>query len=311
MLFCKFTSFHDDNSCRSFRPPVLTHKPTPQLTHLPTPSSRAARFWTTVMYHNLVGIPIPSVKKGAEVLLYQYKICPFCNSVKALLHHQNIPYSSVEVNPLTKSQLGWSKEYKKVPVAVFQDGEVVNDSAQIMDAVLARSNGGGDANASFAGPEAMRWSSWAKDSLAVNMYPNMTRSFAECRDTLAYFSDTPGISPLDALLVQTVGALGMSFAHGKIKQKYGIEDERAALAARLDEWVAELASSSSSGSDKRGGAFRGGSDAPDVGDLSVYGVLNCARDVPLFEDIASHGDGRLKAWIDEMDRAVPAPRVVP
>ena len=117
---------------------MLTYKPTPQLTHLPTPSSRAARFWTTVMYHNLVGIPIPSVKKGAEVLLYQYKICPFCNSVKALLHHQNIPYSSVEVNPLTKSQLGWSKEYKKVPVAVFQDGEVVNDSAQIMDAVLAR-----------------------------------------------------------------------------------------------------------------------------------------------------------------------------
>ena len=65
----------------------------------------------------------------------------------------------MEVNPLTKSKLGWSKEYKKVPVAVFQDGEVVNDSAQIMDAVLARSNGGGDANASFAGPEAMRLTS--------------------------------------------------------------------------------------------------------------------------------------------------------
>ena len=103
--------FHD-SSCRSFRPPVLTYKPTPQLTHLPTPSSRAARFWTTVMYHNLVGIPIPSVKKGAEVLLYQYKICPFCNSVKALLHHQNIPYSSVEVNPLTKSQLGCERRRK-------------------------------------------------------------------------------------------------------------------------------------------------------------------------------------------------------
>ena len=56
------------------------------------------------------------------------------------------------------------------------------------------------------------------------MYPNMTRSFAECRQALAYFSDPAlGLGALDALLTQTVGALGMSLAHGKVslRRRYG------------------------------------------------------------------------------------------
>ena len=49
------------------------------------------------------------------------------------------------------------------------------------------------------------------------MYPNMTRSFSESRQALAYLSSTDGISSVDAFLTQTVGALGMSLAHNKVE----------------------------------------------------------------------------------------------
>jgi hypothetical protein len=42
-----------------------------------------------------------------------------------------VPYDVVEVNPLTKSEMAFSKEYKKVPVLVV-DGTQINNSGEIM-----------------------------------------------------------------------------------------------------------------------------------------------------------------------------------
>ncbi|KAH8098269.1 helicase [Aureococcus anophagefferens] len=58
----------------------------------------------------------------------------------------------------------------------------------------------------------------------------------------------------------------MSMAHGKIKQKYGIDDERAALMEKLAVWDAELGDRD----------FRGG-DAPDLGDVTVFGAKRAAQ----------------------------------
>lgn len=65
---------------------------------------------------------------------------------EAALDFLKVPYKSVEVDPLTRSQIKFSKErsfrchfpskdYKKVPIAVFADGKVVGDSTKIVDAV--------------------------------------------------------------------------------------------------------------------------------------------------------------------------------
>ena len=43
----------------------------------------------------------------------------------------------MEVNPLTKREIGFSKDYKKVPVVVI-DGVQVNDSTAIIDAIEAK-----------------------------------------------------------------------------------------------------------------------------------------------------------------------------
>ena len=51
-----------------------------------------------------------------------------------------VPYNVIEVNPLTKSELNWSKEYRKVPIAVIEssDGKrILNESENIIQHITA------------------------------------------------------------------------------------------------------------------------------------------------------------------------------
>lgn len=128
------------------------------------------------------------------------------------------------------------------------------------------------------------------------MYPNITRSYAECKLALAYADDA--FAPLPAFLVKHVGAAGMSLAHGKIKAKYGIDDERASLLERLALWEDEL----------QGRDFRGGAK-PDLADVAVYGVLNAVAGLPARDDVVAASPA-VGAWLDRVDAALPLPIVV-
>lgn len=74
--------------------------------------------------------PVPT-----DITIYQYKICPYCNRPKTFLDYMKIPYKAVEVNPMTKSQLSFSKEYKKVPIMTMKGDVIVADSAKIIEAL--------------------------------------------------------------------------------------------------------------------------------------------------------------------------------
>ena len=58
---------------------------------------------------------------------------------------------------------------------------------------------------------------------------------------------------------QNVGAFAMWAAQGKIKKKYDIDDERAALSTALAKWTAEIGA----------GPFAGGAE-PNIADVAVY-----------------------------------------
>ena len=74
-------------------------------------------------------VPIASLP-FSKVTLYQYDVqASLCNKVKAMLDFHGVPYDVVEVNPLTKSEMAFSKEYKKVLVLVV-DGTQINNSAR-------------------------------------------------------------------------------------------------------------------------------------------------------------------------------------
>eukprot|EP00633_Aureoumbra_lagunensis_P008339 CAMPEP_0197314726 /NCGR_PEP_ID=MMETSP0891-20130614/34927_1 /TAXON_ID=44058 ORGANISM="Aureoumbra lagunensis, Strain CCMP1510" /NCGR_SAMPLE_ID=MMETSP0891 /ASSEMBLY_ACC=CAM_ASM_000534 /LENGTH=156 /DNA_ID=CAMNT_0042803295 /DNA_START=247 /DNA_END=717 /DNA_ORIENTATION=+ len=149
-------------------------------------------------------------------------------------------------------------------------------------------------DSTFASAEAKKWADWASKDLAVYMYPNITRSFTECRSALAYADES--FSPLQAFLIKNIGALGMSMAHGSIKKKYNISDERTALFEKLDIWENQILEES--------GPFRAGNQFPDLADLTVFGVLTSVHGLSAHNEIMSSRP-KLAKWYNNMNSYLP------
>ena len=239
-----------------------------------------------------LGTPPPPPPAGAALRLFGYAICPFCHVVRSAARYTKTTIALTEVNPLTKAEIKFSEKHRKVPIAVFDDGSIVVESMKIVDELLRRSPPPED----FASESARTWAAWATNELAPMMYPNITSTYSECRRALSYADGAFG--SMDAFLIKNVGALGMSLAHGKIKKKYNIEDERAALFDKLATWEARVGDR----------PFRGG-DAPDLADVAVHGVLGAVAGLPARDDVVE-AHPKIGAWLERVEAALGGERVV-
>lgn len=41
--------------------------------------------------------------EGEDIMVYQYKICPFCNKLKAVMDYLGIPYKVTEVRRVVRA----------------------------------------------------------------------------------------------------------------------------------------------------------------------------------------------------------------
>jgi len=100
-----------------------------------------------------------------------------------------IPYSVMEVNPLTKAEIKFSTDYRKVPIARIGD-DVVKDSALIVDrlkgVVEDQRLCSPKELTTFFSDDAVRWAEWADKKLAVLLFPNITRNFSESFQAFKY-----------------------------------------------------------------------------------------------------------------------------
>jgi len=223
-----------------------------------------------------------AIAKEPLPVIYQYQICPFCHRVKACLDYLKVPYETVEVNPLTKGELKFSKDYKKVPLAKFGD-EVLGDSSVIIDCISKNYA----VDPRFLPSDSNHWIDWSEKRLAVLLYPNITRSFEESWECFSYALDVPTWSWVNRLSVRSIGAVAMSFANGKIKKKYNIVDERADLVKVLNEWKTALG-------DKK---FLHG-DTITLPDLMVYGVLRAVRPFRTFKEVVEVDYALMRWYLD-------------
>ena len=117
---------------------------------------------------------------------------PLCNKVKAMLDFHGVPYDVVEVNPLTKSEMAFSKEYKKVPVLVV-DGTQINNSAARSCAgwkmrVPSAATSEKEKNGAAAEKE-KRWMSWVDDRFVHVVTPNIYRTWTEAFKSFDYITE--------------------------------------------------------------------------------------------------------------------------
>jgi microsomal prostaglandin-E synthase 2 len=233
-----------------------------------------------------------------NVTVYQYKICPFCHRVKAYLDYLRIPYITVEVNPLTKSELRWSADYKKVPIVVFDDKQL-NDSGNILDHINQSLVSAPAAQKVGLFPDdTAKWMEWSEKRLAVLLYPNITRSFQESWECFGYTMDVLEWNPIVRAGTRFAGAAAMSVANDKIKKKYNIVNERAELETLLCEWTAAVG-------DK---AFLHGSHIT-MPDLMVYGVLRSIEGFSTWNEIMK-SNAALSAWYKRVQALTPSCEMV-
>lgn len=240
--------------------------------------------------------------------VYQYKICPFCNRVKAYLDFLNIPYKTIEVNPLTKSELKFSKDYKKVPIVVFpqetlennsgddNSTRIINDSKQIIDYItevyLVKNPESPIDPKKFIPEDTEEWNEWSEKKLAVLLYPNITRSFEESFECFNYSESVEEWNLFERKMVHWVGAFAMSFANKKIKKKYNIVNEREDLLKVLLDWTNAIGDSS----------FLHGEEIS-LPDLLVFGVLRSIEGCNTFSDIMKSNE-KLSEWYQRVQSQI-------
>jgi len=248
--------------------------------------------------------------------LYQYKICPFSNIAKVFLNYQMIPFQSVEVNPLTKSELGFSEKYRKVPIVTILDSasttpaakaiQQLNGTEEILshDHVFVVNNNDDGFSSSDS---SIRWQDFARSKLAPLLYPNICRTLGDSFHAFDYVhSDSNSFSTIQRYSIQYVGSVAMYFAASKIKQKYKIDDVQVALEKTLEELESELS--------EEGSKFlrpsASSSQGPHLGDLAVFGVLKGLEGLPLWNKIFDNNDDtqpkfpNMRQWYANVDEAV-------
>lgn len=255
----------------------------------------------------------PTHLKGlpTSITLWQYEVCPYCCKVKAVLDYYKLPYQVIEVNPLTKAELKWHPEYKKVPVikmvASSGEEEVVVDSTWIVsrlaaevEAAKAATHRGKPPAASKAQAAAAataleketRWRKWADERFVKVLTANIYRSFDESLNTFQYITEQTNWSWGTRELARLSGTLIMWQVGKRLPAKYKIEgDLREAMYTSCNEFVEAMS----------GTPFMGGS-SPDLADLAVYGVLKAIEDTPTFKDAMSNS--KIAPWFGRMAEAI-------
>ncbi|KAK2719328.1 prostaglandin E synthase 2-like [Artemia franciscana] len=280
----------------------------------------------------------PIDKTGLKLVLYQYQPCPFCTKVRAFLDYYGFAYEVVEVNPVMRTEVKWSN-YKKVPIVIAKvaDGyqQLVDSSLiiSVLQSLLYDKNmkledllkfypmvefvEDGTKNTEIMNKyflmlqdslpkgktkedivEERKWRRWADSTLVHQLSPNVYRTWEEALQAFKYFSmagDWENIFPdWQRQIVIYVGALAMYFVGKRLKKRHNLRDDvRQSLYEEVNIWLKAL--------QKKGTPFMGG-NAPDLGDLAVYGCLNSIEGCKAFQDLLVNT--KIRHWYENMRNAI-------
>lgn len=226
------------------------------------------------------------------LVLHQFTTCPFCNRVKVFLDCNQVPFTTVEVDPISKREIA-GRPYQKLPQLTIDPSVLLVDSAEIVD-ILTPVVGLRNT------PEVREWRRWSGDVLARYIALRMNHSLADAYANYEYIQglDVPWSLKLKYL---SAGAAMFFLAHKLVMgnlRKTGRkgDDVPAELEEELRRWAAEGVG---------GGPFQGG-ERPSTADTDVYGILQSIKGHRVYRDLrATSAAG---PWMGRMEAAVAAGR---
>lgn len=268
-----------------------------------------------------------------KLVLYQYKTCPFCSKVRAFLDYSGLPYQIVEVNPVMRQEIKWSK-YRKVPILMVDDQVQLNDSSVIISTLrtfmvsnertipqilicypeMKSTNDRGkeiieysnkywlmlsESEADLLYPqkesrkEEMKWRQWADDWLVHLISPNVYRTPSESLASFDYIVREGKFGTFEGFFAKYVGAIAMFFISKRLKSRHNLQDD-----VRQDLYKAVNEWMAAIGKKRN---FMGG-EQPNLADLAVFGVLRVMEGLQSFDDMMENT--KVKNWYMRMESAV-------
>ncbi|KIH56847.1 hypothetical protein ANCDUO_12969 [Ancylostoma duodenale] len=204
--------------------------------------------------------------------------------VRAFLDYYGFSYEVVEVNPVTKAQIKFSKDYKKLATFLRNtdrelssiDGdypmvEALNDKNKFVKCYPQKyvvfPSGKQRSEEIAADREERQWREWVDGNFIHLISPNVYRSLSESLETFKWFSEYGEWDRMftysGRLLATYVGAFMMWLIAKRLKRRHNIDDERKAMGEAFEEWMNAI------GPNRE---FMGGS-APNLADLVSLFIL--------------------------------------
>ena len=198
-------------------------------------SFRQPRSLVRTVKSSLRALSTAASEGDSIVQLYQYAICPFCNKTKAVLDYANVRYDTVEVNPLTKAEIKWSKDYRKVPIATYND-QVWKGSDVITEGILSLDDVQRNLTEKWQGTDMTMddfrdnakdefWVSFTNDKLASLLYPNICANYADSYAAFGYVQHVKSFGWFQKQSIRAIGALAMYMAASKVKSTLKNKEE--------------------------------------------------------------------------------------
>ncbi|XP_059045978.1 prostaglandin E synthase 2 [Achroia grisella] len=274
-----------------------------------------------------------------QLVLFQYRTCPFCCKVRAYLDSRGISYDIVEVDAVLRQDIKWST-YKKVPIVLAKvDGgyQQLLDSTAIISVletylqdkssqlrevakfypVTTYLNDAGKNTTDITNKYFIMHNTTVPDE-REKAAENEEREWRQWADRVLVHTLSPNVYRTASEALETfkwfeeAGGWRQSFPSWECAvMVYGGATAMWIIAKRLkarhnikDDVRQSLYDAANEWTDavkKKGSRFLGG-EQPNLADISVYGVLSSIEGCQAFQDLRNHTD--IGKWYDDIKHTI-------
>eukprot|EP01006_Ploeotia_vitrea_P045891 TRINITY_DN66977_c7_g1_i1.p1 TRINITY_DN66977_c7_g1~~TRINITY_DN66977_c7_g1_i1.p1 ORF type:complete len:253 (+),score=24.52 TRINITY_DN66977_c7_g1_i1:47-805(+) len=219
-----------------------------------------------------------------KLTMWAFEVSPPCGKITAYCKYHNLPLTTVLVNVLSKAEIKWSKDYRKVPIMKIDDRQV-NDSSVILETLESELMGRSELTEAEK-----KWTKWVNDRFMWAFEVGMFSNSKTAADVLSKSANNPATGWFTGTILKYVAPSMITSTAGKIKKNHGLTDES------LSECWKELADGLK---EKHPEPFLNGQE-PGMGDIEVFGVTQAVKHSKFLATQIAGAAPEVQTWYQAM-----------